>query len=120
MRNNKRGICILVAMTSLLFSVCVSSRVVLAQEGKGGAVQTNGHIGFYQDTQPSSSSLESTSSSNRTVPSTKPTGGITKPAGLLPSTGEALTKGLTWSGLLLLLLSGVLFWRHKRKEDTNE
>lgn len=82
---------------------------VYAQEGEGGgAVQTNGVIGFYEEeTPPAPSTTEPTKDSS------EPT--VTKPAGKYPSTGELVKKSLSISGGILLLCVLVLFLIKRRK-----
>ena len=97
-----------------------------AQEGLGGAVQTNGHIGFYQEEQPESSSSEessapqsttsepaSTEASTTTV--AKPTGG-----GQYPSTGELVKKSLSLSGVALVVMAGLLILYKRRKKEEGQ
>lgn len=83
-----------------------------AQEGEGGgAVQTNGVIGFYEeDAPPASSSTEPIGSSSEPA--------VTKPAGKYPSTGELVRKSLSISGAILVLCVLVLFLIKRRKRGT--
>lgn len=85
-------------MASFLFVVLLSDRsIVNAQEGDigGGAVQTNGEIGFFDETIISSTTDTST-------PKTTEEPKIVKPAGKFPSTGELVQKSLMISGGLII------------------
>lgn len=94
----------------------------------GGAVQTNGVIEFFDDTEPSTSEPEPSSepapSSETPLPSSsdepitpKPPG--SKPQGSYPSTGELVKTSLTVSGAALVVLA-LLFFFWKRKKDKEE
>ncbi|MEI5990810.1 hypothetical protein A5881_002315 [Enterococcus termitis] len=95
------------------------SQPAFAQEGVGGAVQTNGEIGFYKEAVPDppapSEPIPSTSSSSAGVEEPK-----IKPKGKLPSTGELVKRSLSISGIALVLI--VVFWFlfKRKKEGTKE
>lgn len=106
-----------IVWVGLLITIC---QPAFAQEGLGGAVQTNGEIGFYQDsvidssTPPTSSTPPSVSQSEPVV---KPT---PKPQGRYPSTGELVKKSLSISGVLLVLLVLFFVLFKRKKEGTKE
>ncbi|MGX7128283.1 LPXTG cell wall anchor domain-containing protein [Enterococcus wangshanyuanii] len=103
----------------VLFSIaCVSLFIIrpisvqAEGEGNGGGIQTNGEIGFYEETKPT------------TEPTTEPTTSdstpkITKPVGKYPSTGELVKKSLSISGAAIVIIAAIaFFW--KRKKDNDE
>ena len=111
----------LVAVSLTVLMVFGFHSSALAAEN-GGAVQTNGVVGFYDNSTESSSSTEpapSTTESEKPAPSESTTTSSTvvkKPTGSYPSTGELVTKSLSISGVVLL--AGVLiFFLWKRRKD---
>lgn len=82
-------------------------------EENGGLVETNGVVGFYEDSSSSSDSTSSNPTSNSSTSSQ-----VIKPTGRFPSTGELVKKSLSISGLLLLLI--VLFLLFKRKKERDK
>ncbi|OJG96781.1 LPXTG-domain-containing protein cell wall anchor domain [Enterococcus termitis] len=83
-------------------------------EGNGGGIQTNGEIGFYEETK------------GTTEPTTEPatsdsTPKITKPVGKYPSTGELVKKSLSISGAALIVIALLVFlWKRKKDDDKQE
>lgn len=111
----------LVAVSLTVLMVFGFRSSALAAEN-GGAVQTNGVVGFYDNSTEPSSSTEptpSTTESEKPAPSESTTTSSTvvkKPTGSYPSTGELVTKSLSISGVVLL--AGVLiFFLWKRRKD---
>ena len=116
--------------SSVLVLVCfLFTPVVIEASANGGAVQTNGVIGFYEeDTSESSTSESSTSESSdsgsissesitsqSTLP---PTDGTTKPTGKYPSTGELVKSSLTISGIALLVIAVIfLIWKKRQEKE---
>ncbi|MBO0445097.1 LPXTG cell wall anchor domain-containing protein [Enterococcus ureilyticus] len=89
-------------------------QAVIAQEGAagGGAVQTNGEIGFYEG---ESTTEPPTSSSTTNV--SESTIATTKPKGRFPSTGELVKKSLSISGVaLVVIVCLLLLFKRKKKE----
>jgi len=110
MKKSKWCYCFLVAF-SLLFALGMELPAV-AEEG--GAVQTNGVIGFYETSADSSGSEEPVESIPSSSDSEPP---VTKPAGKYPSTGELVKKSLAVSGVALVLGVLILFFWKRRKEE---
>lgn len=114
----KQLLCLLLSSFALIIVCGIHIQTAQAQEGVGGAVQTNGEIGFYEETQPSTSSSTSTSSSktktssSRTVTSET----TTKPTGKYPSTGELIKTSLSISGVAIILLALLFLFIRKKKE----
>lgn len=112
---------VLVLLSSIVFSLSFISQssIVFAEDAaNGGAVQTNGVIGFYDDTQTSTSSTSPSASSDGgvvTPPSTAGPTGTTKPYGALPSTGELVKKSLFISGIAVIILVLFLYYFGKKK-----
>ncbi|MGL4696731.1 LPXTG cell wall anchor domain-containing protein [Enterococcus larvae] len=121
----KMQIVSLIASFILGFALCFVIPVTSEATTNGGAVQTNGVVGFYEEGSSDSSSSDSSSSdgsssSESTSQSTlPPTGGTTKPTGSYPSTGELVKNSLTISGAALLVIAAVfLFWKKKKEKET--
>lgn len=87
-----------------------------AMAEEGGAVQTNGGIGFYETSSDRPSSEVSVPSSEAPALSTSRLPAI-KPTGKYPSTGELVKKSLTFSGVVLILGTLILFLWKRRKEE---
>ncbi|MGX7244596.1 LPXTG cell wall anchor domain-containing protein [Enterococcus quebecensis] len=89
-------------------------QTVNAQEGAngGGAVQTNGEIGFYKgDSVPESSTSSSTSTAREEVAAPN------KPKGRYPSTGELVKTSLSITGAVLIVIVFLwLLFKRKKKE----
>ena len=123
---HKQRLCLLLSSFALIIVCGIYVQPVQAQEGVGGAVQTNGEIGFYKDDDPvtSSSSTAPSSSSSSTPPksssSTVTSGTVTKPTGNYPSTGELIKKSLSLSGIALVLLAFLLFLFKRKKKEVGE
>lgn len=120
----------LILRLSLAVGLLLSFSVPVYGAENGGAVQTNGVIEFYDDTEPSTSeptpsSEPEPSTSEEPKPSEEPTPSsssepiVTKPQGKYPSTGELVKTSLTVSGVALVVLA-LLFFLWKRKKDKEE
>lgn len=108
----------------------VVSQPVVAQEGNGGQVQTNGEITFYEDEPVPSSSSEPPASSSEeppvsssvepvpdsSTPTTPSSAPATKPPGKFPSTGELVKTSLSISGGILLGIALLFFILKRRKK----
>lgn len=107
-----------------LFTDVASVNAEEAQTGIGGAVQTNGVIGFYEDTtEPSTSGTAEPTTPTGTPEDPQADGGdsVTKPVGKFPSTGELVAKSATISGIVLVLIGCFLFiLRQKKKKAEGE
>lgn len=101
----KKKICFLMVSFIGLLSLMVPVDLVIADD-VGGVVQTKGEVGFYEETSPSTTTSESSTSVE-----------VTKPKGKFPSTGELIKKSMMVSGtLILLLLLFVLLNKQRKKE----
>ncbi|WP_347339094.1 LPXTG cell wall anchor domain-containing protein [Enterococcus larvae] len=124
----KKTICLLLSSLVLVMACSSSASLVFAAEGVGGAVQTNGHIGFYEgETEPSSSTSEEPpikESSSSQVPSSSSvqdsSTAVTKPTGKYPSTGELVKTSLSISGIALLMIAFILFLFKRKKKEAEE
>lgn len=124
----KQRLCLLLSSFALIIVCGIYVQPAQAQEGVGGAVQTNGEIGFYKDDEPvtsSSSTTPSSSSPSSSAPpksssSTGTSGTVTKPTGNYPSTGELIKKSLSLSGIALVLLAFLLFLFKRKKKEVGE
>ncbi|MGG5341940.1 LPXTG cell wall anchor domain-containing protein [Enterococcus sp. AZ192] len=102
----------------VLFSIaCVSIftihpiSVQAEGEGNGGGIQTNGEIGFYEETKPTTEPTTEPTTSDST-----PT--VKKPVGRYPSTGELVKKSLSISGAALVVIAAIaFFWKRKKDDD---
>ncbi|MBL1229912.1 LPXTG cell wall anchor domain-containing protein [Enterococcus sp. BWB1-3] len=97
--------------------------VAYAQEEIGGAVQTNGEIGFYEGDAPivdSSTTNSSTAASSYPTTSGSTEPAAAKPAGKYPSTGELVKKSLSFSGAALILIALFLFLMKRKKKEAEE
>ncbi|WP_086349710.1 LPXTG cell wall anchor domain-containing protein [Candidatus Enterococcus clewellii] len=111
----------LIASFILGLACCFVIPVITDASGNGGAVKTNGVIGFYEEDVSESSTSESSSSDSETSETTQstlpPTGGTSKPSGKFPSTGELVKNSLTISGIALLVMAVLfLIWKRKNRE----
>ncbi|MGC6769563.1 LPXTG cell wall anchor domain-containing protein [Enterococcus sp. LJL128] len=96
-----------------LFSV-TAGKSAEASEVNGGAVQTTGVVGFYDDsTEPSSSSSSSTSTSSTPAP-------VQKPTGKYPSTGELVKTSLSIAGAVVVGMVLLFFWMKRRENKRKE
>lgn len=95
--------------------VILPPQLVNAQEDEngGGAVQTNGEIGFYEE----DGSIESSTLTSSSKPIDKETS--IKPKGRYPSTGELVKKSLSISGavVVVIVLGYFLLRRKKEKQE---
>ncbi|WP_086315241.1 hypothetical protein A5821_002683 [Enterococcus sp. 7F3_DIV0205] len=79
--------------------------------GNGGAVQTTGGVGFYED-----ETTPTTTPSTTEEPKEKPS---PKPKGRYPSTGELVARSLSISGVAVVVIV-VIYFIWKRKKENAE
>lgn len=100
-----------------LFSV-TAGKSAEASEVNGGAVQTTGVVGFYDDsTEPSTSSSSSSSTSTSTSSTPAP---VQKPTGKYPSTGELVKTSLSIAGAVVVGMVLLFFWMKRRENKRKE
>ena len=80
-------------------------------ENGGGAVQTNGEIGFYEE----DGSTEPSTSTSSSKPIEKET--PVKPKGRYPSTGELVKTSLSISGVVMVVVVLAYFLLKRKKEN---
>ncbi|MEI5990861.1 LPXTG cell wall anchor domain-containing protein [Enterococcus crotali] len=109
-RNKKEKL--FVALFSVIICLSVLVRPVYSVHAEnaetGGAVQTNGEIGFFEEK--TSPSISDTANSGSIL---KP-----KPKGKFPSTGELMKKSLSFTGLVLLIIIAFFYLKkHLRSKE---
>lgn len=118
-------------IASLIFGLafCFVNPATSEATTNGGAVQTNGVVGFYEEDSSSSSDSSSSDSSSfdssssdslfsesETSQSTLPS--TNKPTGKYPSTGELVKNSLTISGAALVVIALVfLIWKKRQEKE---
>ncbi|WP_321385934.1 LPXTG cell wall anchor domain-containing protein [uncultured Enterococcus sp.] len=118
----------LIASLVLGLAFCFTIPVTSEATTNGGAVQTNGVIGFYEEetSDSTSSSSSDSATSESSLPSESTTsqsklpsdGGTNKPTGSYPSTGELVKNSLTISGAALIVIAAAfLFWKRKQEKE---
>lgn len=105
---------ILLSVIAVLLLTFSGMPQAFAETNGGGGVQTNGEVGFYEESTSASSTTES-STKGTTTTSTLPST-LTKPTGKLPSTGELVVKSLSISGGIILIIGLLLFWWKRRRQ----
>lgn len=102
---------ILTSIVLVIFFTITPLSVQAEGGGNGGAVQTTGGVGFYED-----ETTPTTTPSATEEPKETPS---LKPKGRYPSTGELVAKSLSISGATLVVIVAIYFiW--KRKKDNAE
>lgn len=108
---------ILTSIVLVSFFTIASLSVHAEGGGNGGAIQTTGGVGFYEeDTPPTTEpSIEPPiEESSSEVPKAKP-------KGRYPSTGELVAKSLSVSGIALVVIVFIFFiWKRKKENQGKE
>ncbi|MFK4568050.1 LPXTG cell wall anchor domain-containing protein [Enterococcus sp. UD-01] len=107
----KKSIINLILSFTFVFLLANARPLTAAAGTNGGEVQTNGVISFYED----SSTIESSSTSEPRQTSDEP---IAKPKGNYPTTGEMVKTSLIYTGVILVIIAGLLFfWKQKKNQE---
>lgn len=111
----KNKLIIGIIAATLLFAMSMN-----AFAADGGSAASNGSITFVGGTVDSTTSSTGTSATESTSLSTMDSSGKS-PDGKLPNMGDRMKRGLSISGVVLLIIGLlILLWRRKKKEEDNE